>query len=224
VVDIGAGTGAFTRALVGAGAQVVALELDRALAAQLRNRFGQEVTVVEADARRWRWPRTPFSVVSNLPFAGSGEILSALLDPLGFVQRADVVVQWELAVKYGAVVPSTLRGTYWRAWFDVAVVGHLARNAFAPSPSVDAAVLRFSRRATPLVPPDEHASYRRLLAAAFDSRSPLYSGLRPRLSTREVRRLSSLLGFDPAARARDLDARQWAGIHNFARTRPGPRK
>ena len=219
VVDVGAGTGAFTRALLDAGAEVVALELDPRLAADLRRRLGSRgVHVVEEDARRWNWPREPFAVVSNLPFAGSGEILSNLLrDPRRELRHADVVVQWELAEKQAAVWPATMRATYWRAWFDVAIVARLARSAFAPPPSVDAAVLRFARRNRPLVAPGEHERYRKLLADAFRSQSPLRQALRGRVTPRELRRLATLLGFDPGSRARDLDARQWAGLYRHMR-------
>ena len=218
VVDVGAGTGVLTRALANAGARVVALEADSALIAALQHRFARrDVTVVEADARRWAWPREPFAVVANLPFAGSGEILSSLLrDPRGELGSADVIVQWEFAVKHAAIWPATMRATYWRAWFDVAVVARLARSAFSPPPRVHAAVLRLTRRTRPLVPPDEHDRYRHVLVEAFRAQTPLHRSLRPWLTSRQVRRLASLLGFDPAARARDLDARQWAAVYQAA--------
>jgi len=221
VVDVGAGTGVLTRALVETGAHVVALEADPALAAELRRRFpGGRVTVVEADARRWEWPREPFTAVSNLPFAGSGEILSSLLrDPRGGLRGADVIVQWELAAKHAAVWPSTMRATYWRAWFDIAIVARLARSAFSPPPSVDAAVVRFTRRARPRVPPEEHERYRQLLAEGFRAQAPLQRALRHRITPRELRRLASLLGFDPASHARDLDPRQWSAVFSHARGR-----
>jgi 23S rRNA (adenine-N6)-dimethyltransferase len=221
VVDIGAGSGALTRALLDVRAQVVALEVDPALAAQLRQRFARRpVTVVEADARRFRWPHEPFSVVSNLPFAGSGEILGSLLrDPRRGLRRAEVIVQWEFAEKHAAVWPATLRATYWRAWFEIAIVARLARSAFAPPPTVDAGVLRIARRATPLVPPAEHERYWQLLADAFRTQAPLQRALRRRLTPRELRRLASLFGFDASSYPRDLDARQWAAVFSYARER-----
>jgi 23S rRNA (adenine-N6)-dimethyltransferase len=221
VMDIGAGTGVLTRALVDAGAKVIALELDGRLAEELRARFdGRRVTVVETDARHWAWPQEPFSVVANLPFAGSLEILGRLLrDPLVPVATADVIVQWELAAKQAAHWPATMRATYWRAWFELSVAGRLSRTAFAPPPSVDAGILRFTRRVRPLVPLAEHGRYRRLLEEAFGARQPLTRALRHRLTNREVRRLAPALGFDPSAHARDLDARQWAALHAFAEER-----
>ena len=143
VVDVGAGTAVLTRALLDAGARVVAVERDAALAAGLRARFGGDISVVEADVLDWPLPGGPFAVVANLPFAGSGAILSRLLR--GPVTSADVIVEWGFAQKHVAVWPSTLKGTYWRTYYDVAIVRHLDRSAFSPTPAVDAAVVRFTR-------------------------------------------------------------------------------
>lgn len=225
VVDIGAGTGALTRALVDADARIIALEIDPALASQLRRRFERhDVTVLEVDARLWSWPREPFSVVSNLPFAGSGAILGGLLrDPRVGLRQADVIVQWDLAAKHSAVWPATLRGTYWHAWFELTIVARLSRSAFSPAPDADAAVLRIARRSRPLVAPDDHERYWRFVADAFRTQASVGTALRRQLSPRELRRLASVLGFDASSRARDLDSRQWARLFAFARTRSGPR-
>lgn len=220
-VDIGAGTGVLTRALVDAGARVTALELDPVLAAGLRRRFAdRDVRVVEEDACRWTWPHEPFTVVANLPFAGTGAILDSLLrDPGSGLHRAHVIVQWEFAEKHSSVWPATLRSVYWRAWFEPAIVARLSRRAFTPVPSVDAAVLRFVRRAQPLVPIGAHVGYRRFLADAFNSRVPLARALRGQITPRELRRLAPVLGFDASSYSRDLDARQWASVFTFARNR-----
>ena len=66
VIDVGAGSGVFTNALLDAGVDVLAIELDHELASRLRRTFERRgVRVVEDDARRRSWPRESFSVVSN---------------------------------------------------------------------------------------------------------------------------------------------------------------
>ena len=213
VVDVGAGAGALTRPLAQSGATVIALELDGRLAQRLAS---ERVTVVQADAATWAWPDREFAVVANLPFARCGAILAHLLnDPLVPLRRADVIVQWELAVKQTTVSPSTLRSTYWRAWYELALARRLSRTAFSPVPGVDAAVLRVVRRRQPLVPPAQRLEYWRFLSDAFDRSGP--PGRLGVVSRIEVKRLAPVLGFDPGARPRDLDAHQWAAL--FAATR-----
>lgn len=207
VVDVGAGRGAITAELVERGATVWAVEADPALAAVLRDRFGGRVRVLETDARRLSWPRDPFAVVANLPFAGGTEILSSLLgDPAVPLRRAELVLQWEAAAKRSAVWPSTLLGVVWGALYELTLVRRLAPSAFAPPPAVDAGVIRAVRRPGPMV--TDFAGYRTFVRRSFESRLPLRRYLPPQT----LKRLAQELGFAPDARARDLDACQWAAV------------
>lgn len=206
VVDLGAGRGALTRPLERAGARVIAIERDPALARELRSRFPR-VRVVCADATRWTPPDEPFAVVANLPFAAASPILRSLLDPSLALRRADVIVQWEFAAKRAAAWPSTMRSALWRAWWELSISRRLAPSAFAPPPSVFAAVLSIRRLDVPLLAPAEFCPY-----AAFLGRVWVGAPLRRVLPPRDVKRLAVENGFDPGARPRDLDARQWAAV------------
>jgi 23S rRNA (adenine-N6)-dimethyltransferase len=220
VIEIGGGTGVLTQALADVASHVTVVERDPALVTQLRARFQRapHVHVVEGDATAFVWPAEDFSVVANLPFARSGAILSHLLrDPGVLLRRADVIVQWEFAEKHAAVWPSTLRSTYWRAWFDIAIERRLARTAFSPVPSVDAAVLRFERPPQPRVPGSQHDAYWQFLAKAFESRQPVRRALAGSLSPLQIKRLAPTLGFAPDCRPWDLDAEQWTSLFAFAR-------
>ena len=210
VWDVGAGAGALTAALVRAGAETIAIELDPLLASRLHERFEH---VVEADALTVPLPREPFRVVANLPFAIGTAMLRRLLRPEAPLVSADVIVDWRLAEKRAAVWPSTRLGVEWSAWFSLEVARRLPRCCFAPSPSVDAAVLRATRRDEPLVTAAEAARYRRFLDRGFRD------GVRAVVRPRTLKRLARDLGFDRTAAPRDLDARQWAVL--FARSTSG---
>lgn len=140
IVEVGAGTGSLTAALVAAGAQVLAVELHPARVAQLRSRFaGAAVTVVEADAREFRWPRQPFRALANPPFGISGPLLQALLDPRNALQRADLVLQRAVVNRYA----NEARGSHRSFTMTRSLL--LPRSAFVPRPPVDAAVLTVRR-------------------------------------------------------------------------------
>jgi 23S rRNA (adenine-N6)-dimethyltransferase len=220
VLDLGAGGGVLTRALADAGARVQAIELDAAALRQLRARFESEprVEVVEGDATAFRPPDEPFAVVANLPFAAGTAILRRLLgDPRIPLTQLDAIVEWGLAAKRTAVWPSTVLGCTWGAWYELRLVRRVPRTCFAPPPSVDAAVLRATRRAEPLVPPPEARQYVALLHRAFAAQAPLDRVLPRRL----VHRLALEHGFDPHATARDLDPRRWGLL--YAAVRPATR-
>jgi 23S rRNA (adenine-N6)-dimethyltransferase len=207
VLDLGAGTGVLTAALERAGARVTPVELDPELAAELSRRFPN---ALEGDATRIALPRRPFKVVSNLPFDGSTAILRRLLDPRVPLLSADVIVEWRFAEKRAAVWPSTQLATYWGAWFELALTRRLPRCVFAPPPSVDAAVVRITRRDEPLVSVSERGAYDAFLSCGYRD------GPRAVIPWAALKRLESELGFDRHARARDLDASQWAALYLHA--------
>jgi 23S rRNA (adenine-N6)-dimethyltransferase len=200
-----------TRALVRTGARVVAIERDAALAGQLARRF-PGVEVVAADAVAMRLPREPFVVAANLPFGSGTAILRRILEPDVPLEQAALIVGWGLATKRASVWPSSLLGVYWGAWHRLEIVRRLPPSAFAPPPSVVAAVLRVTRRREPLVRPDEAAAYRRFLERGFAA------GPRPLVPWKTLRRAAHEHGFDPRARAVDLDAEQWAVLFDAVRS------
>jgi 23S rRNA (adenine-N6)-dimethyltransferase len=202
VLDIGAGSGMLTRALLRAGARVQAVEPDLRLARRLR-RACPDAVVVEADVLELRWPEEPFRVVANLPFAHTTDICRALLsDPLVPLRSADVVVEWDVALKWTRLWPSTLLGVLWGAWYEFSLRRRIAPAAFAPAPSVAAGVLAAKRRAQPLVPVRQARSYEAFLRHAYRTGS----------LPRRARSLAPELGLDTRAGPRDLDARAWAAI------------
>jgi 23S rRNA (adenine-N6)-dimethyltransferase len=205
VLDLGAGTGALTTALARTQARVVAVEIDPVLAGVLLRRC-PNVEVREADALRISLPREPFKVVSNLPFDGATAILRRVLDPHLRLASADVIVEWRMACRRAAVWPCTQLSAYWGAWFELSVVRRLPRSVFAPSPSVDAGLLRVIRRPEPLVPLQHRRAYASFLARGY------HDGPRTVVPGLVWKRCESELAFDRRARARDLDASQWAEL------------
>jgi 23S rRNA (adenine-N6)-dimethyltransferase len=133
VVDLGAGDGALTGALLAAGARVLAVELHPGRAARLRARF-PEARVVQADLQAFTFPGRGFRVVANPPYS-----ISALLWRRLFRSRmyaADLVLPaWCVAdsVRRGHRDYQLRRGTY------------IPRTAFRPAPPVDASVLVIRR-------------------------------------------------------------------------------
>jgi 23S rRNA (adenine-N6)-dimethyltransferase len=186
-VDIGAGTGRLTAELARMARHVIAIELDPQLAARLRGRW-PNVTVLQTDALTVALPDEPFRVVANIPFAHTNDLLHRLLDdPRLPLERADLVVEWGVAVKRGLPAPSTVNGVLWGATYELRVERKLPASAFDPPPACDAAVLVATRRARPLVEPGELPGYRRFVADAF----------------RRGRRVGGAV-------PRDLDAHGWA--------------
>jgi 23S rRNA (adenine-N6)-dimethyltransferase len=198
VVDIGAGTGRLTAELARVARRVIAVEPDQALARRLAGRW-TNVDVVEADVVDVALPDEPFSVVANLPFGRTTDILHLLLDdPRVRLRTALLVVQWEVAVRHGVPWPSSRNGVIWTAFYSARVARRLPARAFVPPPAVDAGVLVFERRREPLVPVERAEAFARFVAQGFRR------GLRGR-------------------QARDVDVHEWAELFARATSSSGRR-
>ncbi len=134
VVDLGAGTGALTQALVDVGAHVVAVERHPRRVEHLAVRFADHrVTVVEADLRSLRLPRRPFRVVANPPWSIAEEVRAALLRSSPLV-RADLVLPRWLVHRWADRDPR------------IRVNGSIRAESFTPHAPTGAAVAVISRR------------------------------------------------------------------------------
>jgi 23S rRNA (adenine-N6)-dimethyltransferase len=145
VVDVGAGTGAITAALVECGARVVAVELHPQRAQVLRDRFRHApVIVVQADASDLRLPRHPFRVVANPPFGVTSALLRRLLVPTNQMHSADLVLPRHAAMRWASA--SVSDETRWTSAFALEIARPMSRSAFVPRPTVDSVVLHIERR------------------------------------------------------------------------------
>jgi 23S rRNA (adenine-N6)-dimethyltransferase len=177
VVELGAGRGVLTGAIAERAAQVLAVELDPKLVSVLARRFARarNVAVLHADARDAPLPANPYRVVANLPFGVTGAVLRRLLDvPTSGLQRADLIVQWQVArerQRVGDAPPTDLLGARWGPWWEFRRGRRLPAGCFRPRPSVDAAVLVVTRRAPPLLPVALSRKYAGLVAREFRSRA-----------------------------------------------------
>jgi len=144
VLDIGAGLGVITAALVDVGASVIAIENHPARRRALRDRFGTRITLVATDARDLRLPRRPYHVVANPPFAITSDLLRRLVQPGSHLQSATLLLDERAVGRWGG--PRAPAAARWRRQFAVDVGPRLPRDALHPAPAVPCRVLTITRR------------------------------------------------------------------------------
>jgi 16S rRNA (adenine1518-N6/adenine1519-N6)-dimethyltransferase len=210
LVEIGPGRGALTAALLGSGASFDAIEIDRDLAAQLRQRFaaGRHWVLHESDALRFDFAALarerggPLRIVGNLPYNISTPLLFHLLEARSSLADLTVMLQREVVARLAAgpgdrdygrltVMLAPLLQVEWL--FDV------GPGAFQPAPRVWSAVVRLTVRATPLFPVSPH--YGAVVAAAFAQRRKTLRNALSQLLTRDE---ISACALDPGARPETL--------------------
>jgi 16S rRNA (adenine1518-N6/adenine1519-N6)-dimethyltransferase len=222
VVELGAGLGHLTRALLDTGARVVAVERDRDMIRVLEELKGERLTVLAANAARLDLAAVagvrPLTLVGNLPYHLTSSILFEVLDQHADLEACVFTVQKEVAERVVAGEGARRGGiltVLLGVWFDASIVRTVPAAAFHPPPKVDSAVLLLEHRATPRAEVGDGAFFRKVVKAAFSHRrKTLLNSLR---SDRElgdadhVREALAAAGVDPTRRAETL------GVAEFAR-------
>jgi 16S rRNA A1518/A1519 N6-dimethyltransferase RsmA/KsgA/DIM1 with predicted DNA glycosylase/AP lyase activity len=215
VLEVGAGTGVLTTALVAAGARVVAVEREPARAAELRRRLEGRATIVLGDALELHPPLPPvWRAVANPPFNLTATLVRRWLlgDHPGTPAAAiDLLLQREAAGKLcrsehgGHTRSSALIALAGRGW----VPATLPRDATSPPSRVDLAVWSFRRGELALA---EVRNLDRLLERAFAGAHSLGDALRGVASTLQLRRQGLEFGYRPDQHPRTLPAEAWLSL------------
>lgn len=218
VVEIGAGAGTLTRALVASGAKVVAYEIDESLRPVLAETVGDTADVRFADAAALDWeaalPAGTWVVVANLPYNVGTPLVLDLLRRVPRVVRLVVMLQEE-AIDRLAAGPRTraygLPSVVARLHGTVRVALRVPAHLFWPPPKVNSAVAVIERH--PADPAAERAIA--IAAAGFGQRRKMVrSSLRGVLT--DPQRVLAAAGLAPTDRAEDLAPEDWLRLAGVA--------
>ncbi|MGH7047029.1 MAG: 16S rRNA (adenine(1518)-N(6)/adenine(1519)-N(6))-dimethyltransferase RsmA, partial [Stellaceae bacterium] len=220
VIEIGAGPGGLTRALLAAGAhRVIAIERDpRCLAAlaELAAAHPGRLEIVAGDALALdlcALAEPPRKIVANLPYNIATPLLLGWLDRIGEFLGLTLMLQREVALRLVAAPRSKPYGrlsvrTQWlaepRLLFDVPA------RAFTPPPKVISTVVAITPRAEPLAPAAKNV-LERVTAAAFGQRRKMLRSSLATLGT-PVGPLLDRAGVAPTARAEELTVVQFCAL------------
>jgi 16S rRNA (adenine1518-N6/adenine1519-N6)-dimethyltransferase len=218
-VEIGPGHGALTGPLLEAGARLTAVEIDRDLAAELRERYRSypDFTLHETDALRMDWPAlarvrgAPLRLIGNLPYNISTPLLFRLLEAAGAIRDMHFMLQKEVVDRITAAPGADAYGR-----LTVMLAPHVkaerllqvGAGAFRPPPRVDSSVVRLTMlpscaewARTPL--------YGTVVLAAFSQRrKTLRNALHRYLTADQI----AAVGIDPGVRAETLSPAQFGAL------------
>jgi 16S rRNA (adenine1518-N6/adenine1519-N6)-dimethyltransferase len=243
ILEIGPGLGALTLPLARRVGRVLAVEIDRDLAAALAARALPNVAVVigdildlDVDALVAEQLMTPdeaaapealpgIRVVGNLPYYISSPILFRLLDAAraGCLRDATLMVQREVADRlvarpgsadYGALTV----GVALRA--DVRLLLNLPPGAFRPPPKVRSAVVRLEFRAPPAEIRDP-ALVTEVVRSTFTQRRKTLANALAAIASSTgsaARDLLNAAGIDPRRRAETLSLQEFGRLADAVAT------
>ncbi|MBV9440320.1 MAG: ribosomal RNA small subunit methyltransferase A [Candidatus Eremiobacteraeota bacterium] len=223
VLEIGAGTGALTAALVRVGAATTALDVDAALLEVLRARRElASVALVHGDAltfdyAAWAGGR-PWRVAGNLPYNVATPLLIALAGLADPPERIVAMIQKDVAERllarpgsaaYGSLTLAIAQSMRAERAFNV------PPGAFFPRPKVVSSVVVLRRLAVPAIPHDRRARFEQVVRAAFAyRRKTLANSLALALDLPRERIAAAIAALDlpPAVRGEALDLRTFAAL------------
>jgi 16S rRNA (adenine1518-N6/adenine1519-N6)-dimethyltransferase len=222
VVEVGPGRGSLTDILAGRSGRVIAVEIDRALAAQLRERYGDQpnVEILEGDFLETDVPAiagNDYLLIGNVPYYITTPIVFKSLQP-PIPRRSVFLVQQEVAERMAAQADTESYGALsvnLAAIANVEQVLSVSASAFQPKPRVESAVVRLTPRTKPLVPLESLASFRTFVQAAFGMRrKQVQRVLRTirGLSLEEAARVLEHAGIDPSVRPEVISPERFARL------------
>ena len=222
VVEVGPGRGSLTDILAGRSGRVVGIEIDRALAKQLGERYEgrPNVLIVQGDVLKTDLHAIAgpdFLLIGNVPYNITTPIVFKALEP-PIPKRSVFLVQREVAERMAAA-PGT--ESYGALSVNVAAVAYVERllvvpaSAFRPPPKVESAVVRLTPRETPLVKLESLAPFRAFVQAVFSfRRKQMLRVLRTvrGISADQAALLLERAGIEPSARPEVLSADTFARL------------
>jgi len=175
VLEIGAGTGALTRALVTLEADVTAFDIDPELIAVLRARADLErVTVLQADALTFDYAawvaQAPWVATGNLPYNIATPLMLLLADTAPPPERIVVMIQRDVADRLTAKPGTASYGSLTVAIglrMQVERAFSVSPAQFYPRPNVNSAVVVLRPHAVPPVDVRDIAHFERVVRGAF---------------------------------------------------------
>jgi len=240
VLEIGPGRGILTSLLAKRARRLIAVELDRVLAAQLRLKFGmaRNVEVIEADVLAIDFdslfgPKPglgrpgielkpePIKVVGNLPYYITSDILLRLFEFSKYFESIVIMVQNEVADRIAAEPGGRDYGMLSataQLYSRVEKLFTVPPGAFAPPPKVHSAVLRLTidpQQGKLGVVGDGFIDFLRL--SFGQKRKTLWNNLKEKYDGAELKRALAGAGVKATARAETLTLEESAAIYRGLR-------
>jgi 16S rRNA (adenine1518-N6/adenine1519-N6)-dimethyltransferase len=227
VLEVGPGLGILTSELLRKAGRVVAVELDRALAAHLRAAFGDlpSFTLIEGNALAIPIadlfpPDEPFDVVANLPYSVGSAILRHLLEAERQPRRMTVMLQKEVAERLVGQPPEmSILGVATQFFASPRIAFDVAPAVFIPPPKVESAVVILDIHREPPLPRDVHPLFFKIVTAGFrQKRKQVANAIADvlQLPKADIAAWLGAAGIDPMRRAETLSVAEWVVLAQTA--------
>jgi 16S rRNA (adenine1518-N6/adenine1519-N6)-dimethyltransferase len=218
LVEIGPGHGALTARLLERVDSLIAIEIDRDLAAELAARFQgrrlqlQTTDALQVDFTALRGDGAKLRIFGNLPYNISTPLLFHLLQHREAIQDLHFMLQKEVVERIAAQPGSKTYGrltVMLAPWVRAERLFTVGAGAFRPAPRVESAVVRLEPLPRPPFDLGDSSRYEEIVRAAFSQRrKTLRNSLKGLIDATAM----ATLGIDPNNRPEQLSPAQLAAL------------
>jgi len=215
VVEVGPGEGGLTKFLLEQSQNVIAIEKDKFLAEQLKNKFREQITdnrlrIIEGDILDYRLKSINYRLVGNIPYYITGAIFKKFLQTGNQPGSITFVVQKEVADRIMACDgKESILSISIKAYGTPEYGGIIKAGSFSPKPKVDSAIIavrninkkRFKEGNI------KEEDFFKILRKGFSHKRKLV--IRNLGATKEM---FKTCGIPEKARAEDLKVSDWVGL------------
>ncbi|OGU53988.1 MAG: hypothetical protein A2V66_15410 [Ignavibacteria bacterium RBG_13_36_8] len=211
VIEIGPGKGIITKELVKRVGKVIAVEKDKKLAANLQLTFhtSPQVEIIEADFMKWRLPKEPYKVFSNIPFNMTADIVNKLTEDKNPPEESFLIMQDKAAFRFIGKPKESQTSILLKPWFNINIISNIDRKEFSPVPNINAVLVEFSKKDQPQVELQSRQSFRDFVIYGYNQWQPtimdsfknVFSSKQRSIAEREI----MIRGKKPS----DLSLEQW---------------
>ena len=230
VIEIGPGLGTLTKELVKKAGKVICIELDSKMISILKDRFSEEVTLINQDVLKvnlkelieeQKKEKYTIKIVANLPYYITTPIVMKLLEERLDIESITIMIQKEVAERLACIPGEKETGaiTYSVYYFaEVKKIKEVPNTSFIPEPEVTSEVIQLSIRKEPVVKVKNEKLLFQLIKVAFmQRRKTLQNALSHSTffeNKQQIKQILEKLQLDEKVRGEELTIEQFAKIAN----------
>jgi len=177
-LEIGPGDGSLTELIFPKVKQMVVVEIDPLLIKHLSVRSDLEgLNIIHGDILLQNIEdlpiQEPVRIVGNIPYNITSRIIFWLIEQLDFWDDAFIMMQKEVAQRLTANIGTK---EYSRisivvgAYLNMELCFKIPPDVFIPKPKVDSAIIRFTKKSSPIVADNQYEKFNKIVKMAFSKR------------------------------------------------------
>jgi len=218
VLEIGPGLGAITNELISRTKEVLAVEKDSRLTDLLNKHLNVDnFKVINQDILDFdEKDLKEYSVVSNLPFSVSTNVIRKFLESSNPPKKLIVITQKEVAQRMKSSVPDmNILSIAIQFYADVRILFNISKGNFFPRPKIESSVVEIIPKEKPKTNEKE---FFKLIKAAFSSpRKKSFNNISSGLGIdkEKLKEIFDKLNIDPGRRSETFTIEEWVNINNL---------